>query len=363
MRGEANPQTALFSYMSLEERVPREHPLRKMRILIDAVLGSLDAHLGSVYATRGRPSIPPEFLLRASLIQILYTVRSERQLVEQIEFNLLFRWFVGLGMDDRVWDHSTFSHNRERLFDAGMARAFFERVRALAEWQELISDEHFSVDGSLIEAWASHKSFQPRDPEQRQPPNGGVRNAETDFRGQRRSNATHASLTDPDARLYRKRENTAAVLCHMGHVLMDNRHGLIVDLETTQATGTAERAAALRMLKRSAPRAKTVGADKGYDTADFIAACRTLGVTPHVAAKRSGSALDGRTTRHATYTVSLRIRKRIESIFGWLKTVADWRKTKLIGTAKVAGQNLLSAAAYNLVRMASLNGWWDARHT
>jgi transposase len=208
VRGEADPQTALFSYVSLEARVPREHPLCKMRLLVDAVLASLDEHLASVYATRGRPSIPPEFLLRASLIQILYTVRSERQLVEQIEFNLLFRWFVGLEMDDRVWHHSTFSRNRERLFGEGMARAYFDRVKALAEWQELISDEHFSVDGSLIEAWASHKSFQPRDPDKRQPPTGGGRNAEADFRGQRCSNATHASLTDPDAQLYRKSDNT-----------------------------------------------------------------------------------------------------------------------------------------------------------
>jgi transposase len=348
--------------VSLEQRVPREHPLRKLRLLVDAVLGSLNERLEAAYAKRGRRCIPPEFLLRALLIQILYSVRSERQLVEQIDFNLLFRWFVGLCIDERVWDHSSFTRSRERLFAEGMARAFFERVRALAEWQDLISDEHFSVDGTLIDAWASHKSFQPRDPAQRQPPSDGGRNAAVDFHGERRTNRTHASLTDPDAQSYRKGDNTPARLCHMGHILMDNRHGLIVDVETTRATGTAERAAALLMLKRSAPRARSLGADKGYDTAAFVAACRALGMTPHVAAKRQGSALDGRTTRQATYRVSLRIRKRIESIFGWLKTVGDWRKTKFKGTAKLAGQNLLGAAAYNLVRMASLNGWWDARH-
>jgi transposase len=363
MRGEAKRQSSLFSYVSLEQRVPREHPLRKMRLFVDAVLVSMNERLEAAYAKRGRPSIPPQFLLRALLIEILYSVRSERQLVEQIDFNLLFRWFVGLEMDERVWDHSSFTRNRERLFDEGMARAFFEHVRALAEWQELISDEHFSVDGTLIAAWASHKSFQPRDPDQRQPPpSEGGRNAEIDFRGERRSNKTHASLTDPDAQSYRKSDNTPAQRCHMGHLLMDNRHGLIVDVETTQANGTAERAAALKMLKRSARRAKSLGADKGYDTATFVTACRRLGVTPHVAAKSKGSALDGRTTRHETYKVSLRIRKRIESVFGWLKTVGDWRKTKLKGTAKLAGQNLLGAAAYNLVRMATLNGWWDARH-
>jgi transposase len=365
MRGEADPQSPLFSYLSLEERVPRGHPLRKLRLLVDAVLAELDERLSAVYSTRGRPSIPPEFLLRASLIQLLYSVRSERQLVEQIDFNLLFRWFVGLKIDERVWDHSSFTRNRERLFDRGMGRAFFDAVLALAEWQELVSDEHFSVDGTLIQAWASHKSFQPRDPDKREPPESGGRNAEADFHGERRGNETHASLTDPDARLYRKSKAAPAILCHMTHALMENRNGLIVDLETTEATGTAEREAAERMLarhKRRNPKAKSLGADKNYDTAGFVAACRALKVTPHVAAKIKGSALDGRTTRHGTYKASQRVRKRIESIFGWLKTVAGQRQTKLIGTAKLAGQHLLAAATYNLVRIASLNGWWDARH-
>ena len=362
MRGEANPQTALFSYVSLEERVPRDHPLRKMRILVDAVLATMDADFTAVYAKRGRPSIPPEFLLRASLIQILYTVRSERQLVEQIDFNLLFRWFVGLAIDDRVWDHSTFSHNRKRLFDEGMARKFFERVKLIAEWQELVSDEHFSVDGTLIDAWASHKSFRPKD-EQDPPGPGAGRNAEVDFKGEKRCNDTHASTTDAQARLFRKSQNTAARLCYLGHALMENRNGLVVDVETTEANGRAERQAAVKMLRRSARRAKSLGADKNYDTADFVATCRRHKVAAHVAAKKSGSAIDGRTMRHATYRASIRVRKRIEEIFGWLKTVGGMRKSRHIGRAKLAGQMLLGCAAYNLVRIGSLNGWWDARHT
>lgn len=362
MRGEAEPQPALFSYVSLEERVPRHHPLRKMRVLVDAVLATMDAEFAAAYAKRGRPSIPPEFLLRALLIQILYTVRSERQLVEHLDFNLLYRWFVGLSIDDQVWDHSTFSHNRKRLFAEGMARQFFERVKAIAEWQNLLSDEHFSVDGTLIDAWAAHKSFLPKD--ERDPPQkGGGRNREVNFKGKRRCNDTHACTTDPDARLYRKSNNTAARLCHMGHVLMENRNGLVVDVETTEANGRAERQAAEKMLKRSAPRAKSLGADKGYDTGDFVAACRERKVAPHVAAKSSGSAIDARTTRHATYRISIRIRKRIEEIFGWLKSVGGLRKSRHIGRPKLAGQLLLGCAAYNLVRIGSLNGWWDARHT
>jgi transposase len=295
MRGEGAPQCALFSCVSLEERVPRQHPLRKLRLLVDAVLASLDERLSAVYSSRGRPSIPPEFLLRASLIQLLHSVRSERQLVEQIDFNLLFRWFVGLTIDERVWDHSSFTRNRERLFDEGMGRAFFERVVALAEWQNLVSDEHFSVDGTLIQAWASHKSFQPRDPDRRELPSGEGRNAEADFHGERRSNKTHASLTDPNAQLYRKCDAAPAMLCHMAHVPMENRNGLAFDVQTTPASGTAEREAALRMIRRH-PKAKSLGADKGYDTAGFVGDCRALGVTPHVAAKVKGSALDARTT-------------------------------------------------------------------
>lgn len=361
MRGEADPQSALFSYVSLEERIPRTHPLRKLRVLVDAILATLSEQFDEVYARRGRPSIPPERLLRASLLQVLYSVRSERMLCEQIDYNLLFRWFVGLSMDARVWDHSSFSQNREWLFGERIARAFFERVVLIAEWQELVSDEHFSVDGTLIEAWASHKSVRPRD--EQDPPAGGGRNPEVDFRGSRRSNATHASSTDPQARLFRKSDNAPAQLCYLGHVLMENRNGLVVDVETTEATGQAERSAALQMLRRSARKAKSLGADKGYDTREFVRACCAQGITPHVAAKRVGSALDGRTTRHANYRRSLRIRKRIEEIFGWLKTVGGLRKSRLVGQARLAGQLLLGAAAHNLVRIGRLNGWWDAHHT
>lgn len=290
MRGEAEPQAALFNYVSLEERVSRDHPMRKMRVLVDAVLATMDAEFAAVYCRRRRPSIPPEFLLRALLIQILYTVRSERQLVEHLDFNLLYRWFVGLSIDDRVWDHSTFSHNRERLFAEGMARQFFERVKLIAEWQDLLADEHFSVDGTLIDAWAAHKSFLPKD-EQDPPDKGSGRNAEVDFKGKRRCNDTHSSTTDPDARLVRKSNNTEA-----------NRR--------------AERQAGEKMLQRSAPRAKRLGADKSYSTADFVASCRRQQVIAHVAAKTNASAIDRRTTRHARYRPSIRVRKRIEEILG-----------------------------------------------
>jgi transposase len=362
MRGEAHPQSALFSYLSLQERVPRDHPLRKIRILVDAVLATMNADFAAVYAKRGRPSIPPEFLLRALVIEILYTVRSERQLVEQIDFNLLFRWFVGLSIDDRVWDHSTFSHNRKRLFDEGMARKFFERVKLLAQWQDLVSDEHFRVEGTLIDAWAAHKSFLPKD-EQDPPHKGPGRNREVDFKGKKRCNDTHASTTDPQARLFGKSQNTEARLCYLGHALMENPNGLVVDVESTEANGRAERQAAAKMLTRSARRAKSLGADRNYDTADFVATCRRHKVAPHVEAKKNGSAIDARTTRHETYRASIRVRKRIEEIFGWLKTLGGMRKSRHIGRGKLAGQMLLGCAAYNLVRIGSLNGWWDARHT
>ncbi|AWI79581.1 IS5/IS1182 family transposase [Parazoarcus communis] len=360
MRGQASPQSAMFSYVSLEERVPASHPLRKLRMLVDSVLASMDDEFDAIYARVGRPSVPPERLLKALLLQILFSIRSERLLVESLDYNLLYRWFVGLGIDDDIWDHSTFSQNRDRLFNEGLARIFFERVKALAQWGRLTSSEHFSVDGTLIEAWASHKSFKPRDGSG--PPVGPGRNPEADFKGQRRINDTHASSTDPDAQLFRKSHGAEARLAHMSHVLMENRNGLVVDVDTTPANGTAEREAALRMIRRQCRRGATVGADKGYDTHDFVAGCRKAGVTPHVAAKRTGSALDGRTTRHAGYKSSLKVRKRIEEAFGWLKTVGGLRKTKLIGREKLAGQALLCFATYNLVRIGSLTGWWDAKH-
>lgn len=361
MRGISDPQSDLFSYVSLESLVPADHPLRRFRQLVDVVLASMDDELSALYSRVGRPSIPPEHLLRAALLQVLYTIRSERMLVEQLDYNLLFRWFVGLSMDDRVWDHSTFSQNRDRLFNQDVARLFFERVRALAEWSSLTSDEHFTVDGTLIDAWASHKSFVRRDDDT--PSSGGGRNVEADFRGQSRSNATHVSRTDPEARLARKSDGDASRLCHMAHLLTDNAHGLVVDVEVTAFSGTAERDAAKAMLHRvRRARRATVGADRGYDTRDFIASCRAMGITPHVAQKSTGSAIDGRTTRQAGYKTSQRQRKRIEEVFGWLKTVAGLRKTRLIGHARLAGQVLLATATYNLIRMGTIGGWWRGAH-
>jgi len=360
MRGIQNFQGAMFSYISLEERVPKQHPLRKLRSMVDALLATMSTDFEAVYSKVGRPSVPPEMLLKALLLQILFSVRSERLLVEAIDYNLLYRWFVGLNLEDRVWDHSTFSANRERLFNEGLARVFFDRVEHTAGWARLTSDEHFSVDGTLIDAWASHKSFKRRD-DGSPPPEG--RNPEVDFKGETRSNDTHQSTTDPQARLYRKARGDKSRLCHMGHVLMENRNGLVVDVAITPATGTAEREAALEMLQRSVmKKGATVGADKGYDCKAFVKGCRRLRITPHVASKAKGSAIDGRTTRHEGYRTSLKVRKRIEEAFGWLKTVGGLAKTKLIGHAKLAGQALLCFATYNLVRMGSLGGWWDAHH-
>jgi len=351
----------MFSYISLEERVPAKHPLRKLRRVVDALLASMSAEFEAVYATGGRPSVPPEMLLKALLLQILFSIRSERLLVEAINYNLLYRWFVGLNLEDKVWDHSTFSANRERLFNEDLARIFFERVKLTAGWAKLTSDEHFSVDGTLIDAWASHKSFQRKDDDST-PPQG--RNPEVDFKGETRSNDTHASSTDGDARLYKKAQGDKSRLCHMGHILMENRNGLIVDVEVTHASGTAEREAALKMLgrRRSLHKRATVGADKGYDCKAFIKGCRKLKVTPHVAAKAQHSAIDGRTKRHEGYKTSLKVRKRIEEAFGWIKTVGGLAKTKLIGQAKLTGQALMCFATYNLVRMGSLGQWWDAHH-
>jgi transposase len=284
----------MFSYISLEERVPAAHPLRKLRAVVDALLATMSREFEAVYARRGRPSVPPEMLLKALLLQILFSIRSERQLVESVNYNLLYRWFVGLNIEDKVWDHSTFSANRERLFNEDLARVFFERVKLSAQWARLASDEHFSVDGTLIEAWASHKSFKRKDDDSGTPPG---RNPEVDFKGQERCNDTHASTTDADARLFKKSQGDKSRLCHMGHILMENRNGLIVDVEITHSSGTAEREAALAMLKRRDSKNKraTVGADKGYDCKAFVKGCRKLKVTPHVAAKDKHSAIDGRT--------------------------------------------------------------------
>ena len=361
MRGNQDFQGAMFSYVSLEERVPQAHPLRTLRAVVDALLATMSGEFEAVYARRGRPSVPPESLLKALLLQILFSIRSERLLVEAIDYNLLYRWFVGLNIEDKVWDHSTFSANRERLFNEDLARVFFERVKLIADWAKLTGDEHFSVDGTLIDAWASHKSFRRKDDDNGKPPG---RNPEVDFKGQQRCNDTHASTTDADARLYKKAQGDKSRLCHMGHILMDNRHGLVVDVQITHASGTAEREAALAMLKRRNNKYKraTVGADKGYDCRTFIKGCRKLKVTPHVAAKGQHSAVDGRIKRHEGYKISLKMRKRIEEAFGWIKTVGGLAKTKLIGQAKLTGQALLCFATYNLVRLGSISGWWDAHH-
>lgn len=352
MRGLEPRQPAMFSYVSLDERVPRDHPLRRMRILVNGILASMDKLLDDCYADTGRPSIPPEHLLRALLLQILFTLRSERQLMEQLDYNLLFRWFVGLGVDDAVWDRTVFSINRDRLLDSSLGREFFNRVLYLAEWQGFVSDEHFSVDGTLIEAWASHKSFVKKDGSGPDRPPG--RNPEVDFKGEPRGNATHESTTDPEARLYKKGEFTEAKLRFMAHALAENRHGLVVDVETTQANGRAEWQAAETMVARSVKQGATVGADKGYDTPDFIERMKRLGVKAHVARKSTGSAVDGRTARGQGYALSLRRRKMIEEAFGWIKTVGGLRKSRHVGLAKLAGQVLFTFAAYNLTRLMNL---------
>jgi transposase len=353
MRGDDQNQQAMFSYVSPEARVPKDHPLRPIRIMVDNALVALTPLFQEMYSHTGRPSIPPEQLLRALLLQILYSIRSERMLVEQLDYNLLFRWFVGLSMDDRVWDHSTFSKNRDRLIAHDVATQFFVIVRYQAEQAGLLSNEHFSVDGTLIEAWASMKSFRPKDDQD--PPAPGGRNAEVDFKGQRRKNDTHQSTTDPEARLYKKSKGTAAKLCFMGHALMENRNGLVVDSRLTQVTGTAEREAALEMVENiSGSKQVTLGADRGYDVAAFVSDLRTLRATPHVAQKTKGSAIDKRTTRHAGYQTSLKVRKRTEEIFGWMKTTGLLRKTRHRGLERVECAFTLAATAYNLVRMRNL---------
>jgi len=363
MRGSDQGSGELFSYVDLEKRVRPDHPLRAIRALTNTALESLSGDFAVLYSGLGRPSIAPEMLLRAMLLQAFYSIRSERQLMERLEFDLLFRWFVGLGMDDLVWDHSTFSKNRDRLLEGEIAARFLRAVLTQPRVKRLLSSEHFSVDGTLIEAWASMKSFKPKEPpDVGGTPNGektgGRRNAPADFKGEKRSNETHQSTTDPDARLYRKGSGMEAKLCFIGHGLMENRSGLIVDARLTRVSGHAERLAALDMIEGFAdrPRAITLGADKGYDAADFVEELRTINVRPHVARNTNGrrSAIDRRTTRHPGYAKSQRIRKRIEEAFGWIKTVAGLRKTKLRGLPKVDWSFTFAAAAYNLVRAPKL---------
>jgi len=357
MRGDDRETGYIFSYLSPEERVPADHPLRVIRRMTDAIFDRLSPRFDRLYSTMGRPSIPPEKLLRALLLQGLYTVRSERLLIEQLQYNLLFRWFVGLSMDDPVWDATAFTKNRDRLLDGEVADAFFQEVLAEAQAAGLVSDEHFTVDGTLLEAWASQKSFRRRDTPPDTPDDPG--NPTVNFRGEARKNETHQSTTDPAARLYKKSSGSAAKLAYLGHLLMENRHGLIVDARVTAATGTAEREAALTMLgDLPAGGRVTVGGDKNYDTRDFVHTSREMGVTPHVAqhaqTDRRGSAIDGRTTRHAGYDVSQRKRKLVEQAFGWMKTVGLLRKLHHRGGPLVEWVFTFHAAAYNLVRLRTL---------
>jgi transposase len=355
MRGSDKTSGSLFSYVDVEERIPSKHPLRTIREIVNEVLASLDGELAKLYETTGRESVAPERLLRASLLQAFYTIRSERQLMEQLDYNLLFRWFVGLGVDDPVWDHSTFSKNRDRLLDADVAAKFLEAVLRHAKVERFLSDEHFSVDGTLVEAWASMKSLRAKDGSD-EPPGPG-RNGERDFHGQRRCNDTHASTTDPEAKLYKKARGREAKLCFMGHALIENRHGLVVQADATAATGTAEREAALAMIHAQAPGTTnqlTLGADKAYDAREFVADLRQMCVTPHVAQKARSSAIDGRTTRYAGYAMSQRKRKLVEEVFGWGKTVAGIAKVKMRGLARVRYHFTFTMAAYNLIRMPRL---------
>lgn len=358
MRGGDEICGRLFSYIDLEDRIRADHPLRPIREIANVALAALSGDFAALYSGLGRPSVPPEKLLRAMLLQAFYSVRSERQLMERIEFDLLFRWFVGIGIDDPVWDHSSFSKNRDRLLEGEIAAKFLTAVLSQPRVKRLLSSEHFSVDGTLIQAWASMKSFKPKEPPGNDGRDGGGRNAPADFRGQKRSNDTHRSTTDSDARLYRKGPGMEARLCYIGHGLMENRSGLLVDARLTLVSGHAERLAALDMIEPVADRpvAVTLGADKSYDAADFVEELRALNVRPHVAQNTSGrrSAIDRRTTRHPGYTASQRIRKRIEEAFGWIKTVAGLRQTKLRGRAKVDWAFTFAVAAYNLVRAPAL---------
>jgi transposase len=356
MRGTDTEQSSMFSYVSPEERVPAKHPLRPIRLIVDEALKALSPAFSKLYSAFGRPSIPPEKLLRALLLQVLYTVRSERMLMEQLEYNLLFRWFVGLNMDEAVWVPTVFTKNRDRLWEGDIAEKFFQAVLSQARVVNLLSDEHFSVDGTLIEAWASQKSFQRKD--RPTPPPDDPGNPTVNFHGEKRSNDTHESTTDPDARLARKSGGHEAKLAYCGNVMIENRNGLVVDTELMQCSGVAERHAAMLMVERVEGTERiTVGADKGYDTTDFVKEMRGMNATPHVAQniKRSGgSAIDGRTTRHEGYQVSQRKRKRIEEVFGWIKTVGVLRKTRHRGLETVRWIFTFTATAYNLVRMRNL---------
>jgi len=366
MRGKLKEQDGLFSYVSLEDRIPSSHPLRAVRNRVDVILLRLSPYFDEIYSETGRPSIPPEYLLKSFLLQVLYTIRSERLLLEQLDYNMLYRWFVGLGTDDAIWEETVFSKNRQRLLDGDIADLFFSEVVADAEREGLVSSGHFTVDGTVVQAWASLKSFQKKHPVEdesraRDDSDSGTpssRNRDVNFHGEKRSNETHESKTDPEARLYKKSKNQGAELSYLGHVTMENRNGLAVDHRLTQATGTAERDAAVEMaMGFGGEGAKTLAADKGYDTKDCVQSLRSLKVTPHVSQntkRRGGSAIDGRTTRHGGYGVSQRVRKRVEEIFGWLKTVGPMRQTHFRGQERVAWMFAFSLGVYNLVRINNL---------
>jgi transposase len=365
MRGSDERSGSLFSYVDLEARVRSDHPLRAIRVIANTALADLSGDFAVLYTNFGRPSIAPEKLLRAMLLQAFYGVRSERQLMERLEFDLLFRWFVGLGVDDAVWDHSTFSKNRDRLLEGEIAAEFLTVVLAQPKVKRLLSSEHFSVDGTLIEAWASIKSFRRKDG--KDDDGGPGRNGERNFHGEKRSNETHESTTDPEARLYRKGNGQPAKLCYMGHALMENRNGLVVGGQVTRATGTAEREAALSLVDRRRDplrRRRTLAADKAYDVRAFVGELRTRAITPHIArddhlmktGTRRGSAIDGRTLRHAGYAISQRCRKRIEEVFGWAKCQAGLAKTRFRGRRRVEASFTLALAAYNLIRLPKLLG-------
>ena len=347
----------MLSSLSPEDLIPADHPIRRIRKVVDAVLVELDGEFDAMYAASGRPSVPPETLLKATVLMALYSIRSERAFCERLNYDLLFKWFLDLPIDARAFDATTFTKNRDRLLDHEIADGFFAAVVGQAKLRRYVSSEHFSVDGTLLEAWASHKSFQPKD-KPGKPPAAG-RNAEVSFHGERRSNETHQSTTDPEARLARKSNGTAAKLCYTGHLLMEHRNALLVDAELTEATGYAERDTALEMLRRlpAKKRRRTVAGDKGYDTVQFVADIRELGITPHIAPNttRQRSTIDGRTTRHPGHVVSQRIRKRIEEPFGWMKTIAGGRKLRYIGRQRNRAWFLMTGAVYNIIRIAALD--------
>lgn len=357
MRGMMDPQLAMLSTLSPEDLIPADHPIRRIRKVVDVVLEELDDEFAVMYAATGRPSVPPEQLLKATVLMALYSIRSERAFCERLNYDLLFKWFLDLAIDAKAFDATTFSKNRQRLLDHEIADRFFGAVVTQAKLRRYISSDHFSVDGTLLEAWASHKSFQPKDGPRGPLPPG--RNTEVSFHGQRRSNATHVSATDPQARMARKSNATAAKLSYAGHLLMEHRNALLVDIELSEATGYAERDTALEMLARlpATKRRRTVAGDKAYDTKDFVAALRRLGFTPHLApnTKRNRSTIDGRTTRHEGHTASQRIRKRIEEPFGWIKTIAGGRKLRYIGRRRNRAWFLMTGAVYNILRITALD--------